>query len=132
LREQIFRDTIQISKTEQKFLEEPFLLITISMNQEGNIMLRKMNTKQHLFMAGGVMAFTPLHITNEYLYSSEFITVIPQKSVTAGDVARRYTNDEKKTEKLQEAIIAVNDLKPAGSIREGQHVRVPVLTNEKK
>lgn len=99
-------------------------------------MLRKMNTKQHLFMAGAlflfVMAFTPLHITNEYLYSSEFITVIPQKSVTAGDVARRYTNDEKKTEKLQEAIIAVNDLKPDGSIREGQHVRVPVLTKEKK
>ena len=77
-----------------------------------------------------VIFFSPLHLTNAYLRSSDFDTVTVERQETVWQIAGRYTADEKNIRSLVEAIIEVNALSPDGAIRAGQRLRVPVLKGE--
>ena len=74
------------------------------------------------------MMMMPFHLTNAYLHSSDFDTVIIKHDDSVWELAHRYTNDEKQAAELQQAIIDVNGLQPDGSgLIAGQNIQVPVL-----
>ena len=83
-----------------------------------------------IFMIGLFIAMAPLHISNAYLRSAQFelITVGQQDSVWS--IAAHYTVDDTQAANLREAIIAINDLDDAASIRYGQKLKIPVLQSD--
>ena len=75
-----------------------------------------------------MMLAMPFHLTNRYLHSHDFDTVVIMHDDSVWSLARRYTTDEKQASELQQAIIDVNGLAPDGSgLYVGQNIRVPVL-----
>lgn len=83
---------------------------------------------QLVFILMAAVVVIPGNLTNEYLRSSEFdtVTICPNDSVWS--LSQRYTMDERRREKLQQAIIEINGLAPDGSgLRAGQQIQVPVL-----
>ena len=83
------------------------------------------------FVTVMVLAISPLHLTNQYLRSSDFDVVVAAADESAAAIAARYTVDAEQAGSLCEAIIDVNGLAPDGALREGQSLRVPVLAREK-
>ena len=75
-----------------------------------------------------MMMMMPFHLTNAYLHSSDFDTVVVKHNDSVWGLAHRYTDDEKQAAELQQAIIDVNGLLPDGSgLVAGQNIQVPVL-----
>ncbi len=71
--------------------------------------------------------FSPFHLTNGYLRSSDFATVQVAQREDVWTIASRYTARSEDVRELVEAIIEVNGLPADGSLRAGQSLRVPIL-----
>lgn len=74
------------------------------------------------------VAFTPLHLDNEYLRATHFdkVTIIQEQDIFA--LAGRYTQNPKYKEKLVEAICEINDLDFGSSIPAGRSLTIPLLS----
>jgi hypothetical protein len=83
-----------------------------------------------LVLMAALVWFSPLHLANAYLGSSNFNIVTVQANENVGTIARKYTRDAAEASKLEEAIIEVNGLPDADYIQKGQQLKVPVLNDD--
>lgn len=87
--------------------------------------MRKVVVFMVVFLVG--VALAPLHLSNSYLRSNDFDVVTIKSGQTVWSIAEQYTYDEKTAASLTEAIIDINGLDAAASVRVGQNLKVPVL-----
>lgn len=73
-------------------------------------------------------AFSPLHLNNEYLRTSQFdkITITQEQNISA--LADKYTVNPDDKEKLVEAICEINDLSSDAPVPAGRSLQIPLLT----
>ena len=74
-----------------------------------------------------LLGMAPLHLSNAYLRSADFDTVVIHNNESVWNVAQRYTTENKDTARLVEAITEVNGLDAEANVRNGQQLKVPVL-----
>lgn len=82
---------------------------------------------QILFVLVAAAVIIPGNLTNEYLRCGAFDTVTICQNDSVRSLSQRYTTDESRCQKLQQAIIEINGLAPDGSgLRAGQQLQIPV------
>lgn len=83
-------------------------------------------------MVGLFFAIAPLHLTNAYLRTNQFIQIEIQQSEKPAAVAGRYAVDEKDKAELTQAICEINAVGEDDKLRKGQNLKLPLLERQTK
>ncbi|HAF31489.1 MAG TPA: hypothetical protein DCR09_03700 [Anaerovibrio sp.] len=78
----------------------------------------------------GLAVLSPFNLTNSYLRTSEFDTVILQHGESIETIASRYTSDNEQLQELTVAIKEINDIKNDRDLRAGRKLQIPVIADD--
>lgn len=78
----------------------------------------------------GLAVLSPFNLTNSYLRTSDFDTVVLQHGESIETVASRYTSDSEQLQELTVAIKEINDIKTERDLRAGRKLQIPVISTD--
>jgi len=78
----------------------------------------------------GLAVLSPFNLTNSYLRTSDFDTVVLQHGESIEAVASRYTSDSEQLQELTVAIKEINDIKTERDLRAGRKLQIPVISTD--
>ncbi|WP_051533465.1 LysM domain-containing protein [Anaerovibrio sp. RM50] len=78
----------------------------------------------------GLAVLSPFNLTNSYLRTSDFDTVVVQHGESIETIASRYTSDSEQLQELTVAIKEINDIRNDRDMRAGRRLQIPVIASD--